>query len=114
MKVLNVTTTVPYIRSIVDGQADIADKMTIHQMPWYNFLDTSGKLQVLLSAFEGFEFKSRVEPTRPTTTQVALQETKINAPSQGSKRPLDDRGEMHQKKSKITDGAWKPEILSDD
>jgi hypothetical protein len=63
-----VTTTVLYIASIVNGQVDIADKITIHRTLWFNSLDASGQLQALLSIFEGIELEPKVEPKRAMRT----------------------------------------------
>jgi len=100
VQVLNVTTTVPYIVSIVDGQADIADKMIIHRTSWFNFLDTSGQLQALLSTFEGIELEPKVEPNRAMRTQVPLQEITTNAPRQRLKRRFDNGEELDNQRSK--------------
>ncbi|KAG4439156.1 hypothetical protein IFR05_005355 [Cadophora sp. M221] len=100
VQVLNVTTTVPYIASIVDGQADIADEMIIYRTLWFNFLDASGQLQALLSTFEGIELEHKVESKGVMRTQVPLQEIKTNAPRQRSKRRLDNGEELDNQRSK--------------
>jgi hypothetical protein len=102
-----VTTTVPYIASIVDGWADIADKMIIHRTSWFNFLDASGQLQVLLSTFEGIELEPRVEPNRDMRTQVPLQEITNNVPRQQSKRRFDSVEELDNQKSKSQRVSYK-------
>ena len=94
------TTTVSYIASIVDGWADIADKIIIHRTSWFNFSDASGQLQVLLSTFEGIELEPKVEPNRAMRTQVPLQENTSNVPRQRSKRRFDNREELDSQRSK--------------
>lgn len=100
VQVLNVTTTVPYIVSIVDGKAAIADKMIIHQTSWFNFLDASGQLRALLAMFDGIELEPKLEPERAMRTQMPLQEIKNNALRQRSKRNLDNGEELENRRSK--------------
>ncbi|KAG9242732.1 hypothetical protein BJ878DRAFT_155844 [Calycina marina] len=107
VQVLNVTTTVPYIASIVDGQADIADKMIIHRTSWFNFLDGSGQLQALLSTFEGIELEPHMEPNRAMRTQVPLQEITTNASRQRSKRRFDNGEELDNQRSKSQRVSYK-------
>lgn len=94
------TTTVPYIASIVNGEAAIADKMIIHQTSWFDFSDASGQLQALLSIFEGLELESKVESERASKAQTPLQDITTNALIQRSKRSLVDREELENQRSK--------------
>lgn len=97
----------PYIASIVGGQADIADKMIIHRTSWFNFLDASGQLLTLLSTFEGIELEPKVEPKRAIGTQVPLQEITTNAPRQRSKRRFDNGEEQENQRSKLQRVSYK-------
>jgi len=95
-----VTTTVPYITSIVDGEATITDSIIIHQSPWFNFLNVSGQLRTLLFTFEGMKLERKLEPERAMRTQMPLSIIKIKAPRQRSKRNLDNAEELENKRSK--------------
>ncbi|KAH6711039.1 hypothetical protein BKA61DRAFT_108467 [Leptodontidium sp. MPI-SDFR-AT-0119] len=107
VQVLNVTTTVAYITSIVDGEAAIADKTIVRQTSWFNFLDMSGQLHTLLSTFEGMKLEPKLEPNRAMRTQMPLQEIKPNAPRQQSKRNLDNGEELENKRPKSQRVSYK-------
>jgi len=107
VQVLNVTTTVPYITSIVDGEAAVTDKMIVHQTSWFNFLDSSGQLRTLLSIFEGIKLEQKLEPKKAMRIQMPLQEIKTNAPKQRSKRNLANEEDLENRRSKSQRVSYK-------
>ncbi|CAD6442611.1 2856d557-0eb4-4541-88e7-be29367e0041 [Sclerotinia trifoliorum] len=63
VQVVTVTTTPLYIKSIIQGSECIMGKMAIHRTRWFNFLDPSGRLGILLSASEDINLGLSPEDT---------------------------------------------------
>jgi len=87
VQIVTVKTTPLYITSIVRGWAGIVDKMEIHYTPWFNFLDATGRLQILLCSFKGI----LLEPKKAVIVKI---------PPQGM-QPNSQRMQMKQKKRKL-------------
>lgn len=96
VQIVAVNTTRSYITSIVKGWKGIADKMEIHQTPWFNFLNADGQLRILLYSFDGI----KLEPKKAAKVRVPLQGMKPNVQRKQTKRKLVNEGDSGSKRRK--------------
>ena len=93
---MTVNTTLSYITSIVKGWEGIVGKMEIHYTPWFDFLDATGWLRILLYSFEGI----KLEPKKAVKVRMPLQGMKPNAQRKQTKRKLVNEEDSRSKRQK--------------
>ena len=72
------------------------DKIEIHQTPWFNVLDATGRLRILLYFFEGV----KLELKNAAKVRMPLHGMKPNAQRKHTKRKLVNEEESGSKRQK--------------